>query len=136
MLAVGVWLANQGIGFTFLGYPWTWNCLAWGIALGLSAVTATLAADGMVGRLGTGSAHAFPRYVAAFVVAFVAYKAVLIVSSLGLGGTCSFTPAIQARILTINAGALVGLVALQRLGIAVGIASPSRLPFPAATPNV
>jgi hypothetical protein len=97
-------------------------------------VLATLAADRVVGRLGY--AHAFARYAAALVAAFVAYEAVLIVSSLGLGRTSSFTPVIQARIFTINAGALVGLVALRRLGIAVGIASPSRLPFPEATPSV
>ena len=134
MLSIGVWLANQGIGFAFLGYPWTWNCAAWGVALGLSAVSATLTVDRVVGRLG--HAHAIARYAAALAAAFVAYEAVLIVSSLGLGGTGNFTPVIQARIFTINAGVLVGLVALQRLGIAVGIASPSRLPFPAPTRTV
>jgi hypothetical protein len=139
LLAIGVWLANQGIGFACLGYPWTWNCAAWGIAIGLSAVTATLAAEQVVGRLGAGSsaARAFSRHAAALVSAFVAYEVVLLVSALWLGGTDSFTPRILVRILAINAGALVGLVALQRLGIAVGIATPSRrMPFPASTPTV
>lgn len=138
LLAIGVWLANQGVGFACLGYPWTWNCVAWGLALGLSAVAATWAAEWAVGRLGAGSAPvlAFSRYAAALVAAFLAYEVVLIVSSFGLGGTGNFTPAIQARIFTINAGALVGLVALQRLGAAVGLATPPRLPVPAATPTV
>ena len=103
MLSLGVWLANQGIGFACLGYPWTWNCAAWGVALGLSAVSATLSADRAMGRLG--HAHAITRYAAALVTAFVAYEAILIVSSLGLGGTGNFTPMIQARIFIINAGA-------------------------------
>ena len=68
--------------------------------------------------------------------AFVAYEAVLIVSSLGLGGTENFTAAIQGRIFMINAGALVGLVAMQHLGIAIGIASSSRRPIPAAARTV
>ena len=36
----------------------------------------------------------------------------------------------QARIFAINAGALVGLVALQRLGIAIELASSTQLPIP------
>jgi hypothetical protein len=133
-VSLGVWLANQGIGFAFLGYPWTGNCVAWGVALGLSAVVATLCADWVVGRLG--HTHTILRYAVALVTAFVAYEAVLIVSSLGLGGTENFTAVIQWRIFKINAGALLGLVALQQLGIAVGMTSSSRRPIPAATQTV
>src|SRR5271165_5988655 len=36
-VAGAVWLANQGVGFAFLHYPWTMNCLAWGAALGTTS---------------------------------------------------------------------------------------------------
>src|SRR5271170_5647636 len=36
-LAGAAWLANQCIGFTLLHYPWTANCLAWAVILGLTA---------------------------------------------------------------------------------------------------
>lgn len=39
MLLVGlVWLANQGVGFGVLHYPWTVDCLAWGAGLGIVAL--------------------------------------------------------------------------------------------------
>jgi hypothetical protein len=129
-LSVGVWLANQAIGFAFLNYPWTWNCLAWGAALGLSAVTATLAARGAIGRIG--APHVIATLAGALVAAFVTYEAVIVLSSILLGGLANFSPAIQGRIFVVNAAALVGLVALHWAGVAVGIASRSRFPFPVA----
>jgi predicted Fe-S protein YdhL (DUF1289 family) len=42
------------------------------------------------------------------------------------------SPAIQGRIFVVNAAALVALVALHWAGVAVGIASRSRFPFPVA----
>ena len=33
VVVVGLmWLANQAIGYGFLGYPWTWDSAAWGLA--------------------------------------------------------------------------------------------------------
>jgi len=43
VLVMSVWLANQLVGFTLLHYPWTANAFAWGGALGVVAVLATLA---------------------------------------------------------------------------------------------
>src|SRR5262245_39542962 len=50
-LTLGVGLANQVIGFAFLNYPWDANCLAWGAAIGVTAVLSTLAARQAVHRL-------------------------------------------------------------------------------------
>lgn len=43
-LTGAVWLVNQGVGFAFLNYPLTANCLAWGVGIGLSALLSTWAA--------------------------------------------------------------------------------------------
>jgi hypothetical protein len=127
-VSVGVWLANQVIGYGFLNYPWTWNSLAWGAALGISAVLATLAASGAINS--TGGTRTILALVVALVAAFVAYEAVLVLSAVFLGGLANFTPAIQGRIFVINAAALLGLVALHWAGVAVGIASHSRFSLP------
>jgi hypothetical protein len=129
--STGVWSANQFVGFAFLSYPWTWNCIAWGLALGLSAVLPTLGVHWVVGRLGQFSEPFL--YTVALVAAFVGYEAVLIASSLLLGGLSNFTLVNQGKIFAVNAVALVGLVALHRVGVAVGIASTYRLPLPAAS---
>jgi hypothetical protein len=45
LLLIGlVWLANQAVGFSVLHYPWTADCFAWGIGLGIVALLATLGA--------------------------------------------------------------------------------------------
>jgi hypothetical protein len=43
------------------------------------------------------------------------------------------TVLIQARIFKITAGALLGLMPMQQLGIAIGISSSSRRPIDATT---
>ena len=61
--------------------------------------------------------------LASFAGAFVVYEGGLfLVSATLLGGTEDFVPAIVAYILALNAGAFVGLLALHRLGIAIGLA--------------
>src|SRR5262245_50710816 len=44
-LIILVWLANQLVGFTALGYPLTASTFEWGVALGAVAVFATLAGE-------------------------------------------------------------------------------------------
>ncbi|HUN45266.1 MAG TPA: hypothetical protein VMU85_02045 [Stellaceae bacterium] len=119
LLAGGVWLANQIMGFGFLRYPWDADTLAWGVFLGLAAVAATLAARQIL-RLLPGA----PRAIAgglAFLVAFTAYEVVLLlVAVLLLGGVEDFSPAIMGQIFAVNAAAFAGLVLLNRLGMAAG----------------
>lgn len=124
----GVWLANQIIGFAVLGYPWTANTIAWGAALGVVAILATLAAQGAATRLARSGKAAVA--IAAFAAAFVVYEVALFaVAGTLLGGIEDFTPAIIGRILAINAAAMLGLLVLNRLGAATGLA-------PAPTPMI
>jgi hypothetical protein len=64
----------------------------------------------------------FVQAAAALLVAFVVYEVTLLaVAVAALGGTQAFAPAIVVRVLAINAGALVALYALDRLGAALGV---------------
>jgi hypothetical protein len=114
-----VWLVDQLVGYVVLDYPRTLNSAAWGVALLAAAVVACLAVRATEGRVAGGR---FVQAAAALLVAFVVYEvALLAVAVAALGGTQAFAPAIVARVLAINAGALVALYALDRLGTALGV---------------
>jgi hypothetical protein len=117
-----VWAANQLIGFTLLDYPWTATTFAWGVALGLVAIFATLAGRWVVRRsMKAGEAVTF---TATFLTAFAVYEAALFaISEALLGGTEIYTAAIQGRIFAINAAAFVGLLVLNHLAASVGLAN-------------
>jgi hypothetical protein len=119
-LTVALWLANQVIGFTVLGYPWTAETFVWGAVLGLVAVLATLSAQTAASRL-----RELDRAIvvtAAFAAAFVVYEGALFAVSAGLlGGTENYAPQIVARILEINAAGFVGLLLVNRLAAMVGL---------------
>jgi hypothetical protein len=115
-----VWLANQLVGFTLLGYPWDTSTFAWGVVLAVVAVLATLAAQWVVGRL-SDARRAFTA-TATFLAAFAVYESALFtVSATLLGGTEIYTAPIQGRIFAINATAFVGLLVLNRLASSVGL---------------
>ena len=121
VLIGAVWLANQIVGFAVLGYPWTANTLAWGVALGVVAILATLAAQASAVRLARSGKMAVA--LAAFAAAFVVYEVALFaIAGTLLGGIEDFTPAIIGRILAINAAAMLGLLVLNRLGAVAGLA--------------
>ncbi len=121
LLLIGaVWLANQIVGYAVLGYPWTANSLAWGIALGFVAVLATLAARGAALRFEGADRVVVP--LATFLAAFAVYEGALFAVAVAmLGGTEDFAPAILGRIFAINAVAMVGLFVLNRVAVAVGL---------------
>lgn len=128
VLILSVWLANQVIGFTALGYPWTADTFAWGIALGAAVVCATLAGEWTARRLAVAS-----RAVscgATFLVTFVIYEAALYaVAAALLGGTEDFSAAILGRIAAINAATFVGLLVLSRFGISAGLVVNRMIPL-------
>jgi hypothetical protein len=131
VLVMSVWLANQLVGFTLLHYPWTANAFAWGIALGVVAVLATLASQWAVKR--TADAARVFSFSVPFLLAFVVYEAALFALSVGLlGGDEVFTEAIQGRIFVINAAALIGLLALNRLAATVGLVANTGVTLSAA----
>ncbi len=122
LLLVGlVWFANQAIGFGLLHYPWTPDCLAWGLGLGIVSIAATLGAEWIANRLG-----AAPRplvWAAAFLAAFALYEGLLFAASVIFqSGVEDYTAAIVGRIFNINALAFIGLLVANRLGVAAGLA--------------
>jgi hypothetical protein len=94
------------------------------MVLGAVAVLATLASQWVAGCLADGR-RAF-TVMATFLSAFAVYEAALFsVSATLLGGTETYTAAIQGRIFAINAAAFVGLLVLSYLAISVGLVNRS-----------
>src|SRR5713226_5484007 len=130
-LTVAVWLANQVLGYAMLKYPWTANSVAWGAILGAAAVLTAVAAQGVARRLAGRSDGV--RALATLLAAFMVYEGVLFAVAMAwLGGTESFTLLIVGRILSVNVVAFIGLYALHRVGVAVGLVGPSTLRLCAA----
>jgi hypothetical protein len=120
ILILMVWLANQLVGFTLLDYAWTASTFAWGAALAIVAIFATLGGQWMAGRL-VDARRAF-TITATFLIAFAVYEAALFaVSATLLGGTEIYTAAIQGRIFAINAAAFFGLLVLNHFATSVGL---------------
>ena len=107
----GVWLANQALGFTVLGYPHTPSTFAWGGALGVAGLAAMLAASLLVGRGGVSAL----RLVTAFVAGFAVYEGLLFAFALAAGGLETFAPPIVARIAANEGVWLAGLAAVHLL---------------------
>ena len=130
-LTVAVWLANQVLGYAVLNYPWTANSFAWGAVLGAAAVLTTVAARGVALRLAGRSYGVLA--LATLLAAFMVYEGGLFAVAVALlGGTESFTPLIVGRIFSVNVVALIGLSALHRVGVGVGLIGPSTLRLSAA----
>ena len=120
VLILLVWLANQFVGFSVLGYPWTLGTFAWGVVWAPSRSSRHWSANG--------PPYAWRKRLAPSAIpwlswlAFAVYEAALfVVSATLLGGTEVFTGEIQGRILAINAAAFVGLLVLNRLAISIGL---------------
>lgn len=130
LLAAAAWLANQLVGFTILGYPWTVNAFEWGIALGVASVLAALVAQSTARSFEGRGAIVVPA--AAFAAAFITYEAALFIAAAGLlGGVEEFTSPIVTRVLEVNAAAFGVFLVLSRLAIAGGLATKP-VPRPAA----
>jgi len=125
VLMLMAWLASQLTGFLLLGYPHTASTFAWAIGIEVGAVAAVLGAEAALGRL---EHAALPvRLGGAFVAGLLAYKAVLLVWSLFLGGVAvALDPVLLLRQLVRDGAILVGLYALYRGLIALGVPAPQR----------
>jgi len=111
-----VWLANQAIGYGILGYPWTWDSAAWGLAIGLSSAAAIVAAWSLSTVRPAPLAVTLP-----FVAAFAAFEFGLYLSGFVLPGSDgAFTAAIIGHVFLINAVSLCGLMAAYQLAMLVG----------------
>jgi len=125
LVALGIWFANQAVGFAVLGYPLTADCLAWGAILGVVAVLSTVTPQAVSQRLhGHGG---LLRAITAFAASFAVYEGGLYLVTLTVmgGGLDAYAPAMVLRVFEINALAFAGLVAVSQAG---------RLLTPAVTP--
>ncbi len=110
-----VWLANQAIGYGFLGYPWTWDSAAWGLAIGGCCGLAVVAAKALSAQRAAPLAISLP-FVAAFTVfEFGLYLAGYVLP--GSGG--AFSARVVWQVFLVNAVALFALIALAELARAV-----------------
>ena len=122
LVAAGVWLANQIVGFSILSYPTNADSLAWGVIMGAATLIAVEAARPAVALLGT-RLGTMVRFATAFAVAFLVYEVLLYVPAVaGLSGIEEFEPGVVILVFKINAAALAGLWAIDRLGRATGLA--------------
>lgn len=108
-----IWLANQAFGFLALGYPPDGSTFAWGGAIGIAALFATLAAAAII-EIRHGAL--WLRVLGGFGSAFVAYEATLLLATTLLGGAQNFTLAIIAKLALSDASWLIG-VAILRHGL-------------------
>lgn len=110
------WFANQAVGYGLLNYPRTPDSFAWGAAMGIAALGATLAVPALR-RLGQSP---LVGWSAGFALAFAVYEGVLFAATAILpSGEGAFSPAVMGRILLINLLALLGLSLLHRAALAI-----------------
>jgi hypothetical protein len=112
-----IWLTNQALGFLALGYPVDGSTFAWGGAIGVAALLATLAAAGIVE---IGHRALWLQMLGAFGAAFLVYEATLLLATAGLGGAQNFTLAIAAKLALSDAGWLIGIVILRHGLLSLG----------------
>ncbi|WP_311267640.1 hypothetical protein [Sphingobium sp. WCS2017Hpa-17] len=114
ILMLAAWAVSQGVGYCLLGYEMTGENSVWAVTMALAAIAALLGADGVAGRLA--GAHPALRLAAAYGVAFVAFKLVVLGGAFLLGsGWAAFAPNILARQFGRYAMILAGLLLLQHL---------------------
>jgi hypothetical protein len=124
-----VWLANQAIGYCFLGYPWTWNSVAWGLAIGASSGLAVLAARGLSTARPASLTISLP-----FVAAFTVFELGLYAAGFVLpGGEGGFGAVVVGHVFLINAVTLCGLMAAFQLALLVDHLTGHHTPTPMAT---
>lgn len=125
------WLASQAVGFCVLDYPRDAKTFAWGAAIGLAALASVLAA-GWAAKAVTRHGY-IARIAAAYVGGFLAYKAALVIASLGLGGVgIALSPVYAFDQFVRNGAILIGLLALYRGLVAIGVpAAPAPRPLTA-----
>lgn len=123
-LAVAAWVVSQAVGFCLLGYPIDASTALWGVAIGTAAVAGAFASHAAAARV---RATEPARLAAGYLAAFVAFKLVILLWSLGRGEVGSaLSVEIMARQFARNALILGGLTAFYHLLIRIGVPTPPR----------
>jgi len=124
LLIAVVWLANQIVGFGFLGYPHELQAYGWGIAILSAAVIGFLAARALVTALVP--VNALATVGGAFLIAFVGYQLGLYAATFVLPSSSgAFSYAVVRYVATVNAVAFIALLALHWLASMVGLVRPN-----------
>jgi len=119
------WAASQCVGFFLLGYPRDGSTLAWGAGLGTAAVGSALASHAALQALPYRSVAA--RLGLAYAAGFTAFKAIILVWALFLGGLhTAMAPDLLAEQFVRNGAILIGLYALYRALVAIGVPAPPK----------
>ena len=119
LLMLATWVVSQGIGFCFAGYPWEAATALTGVAIGVAAVLALLAAG--VADTALRAGHVAVRLSVAYVVAFAAFKLAIAAASPAIGHTdAALSLEVVLRQFGRNAAILAGLYAAYRVAIASG----------------
>lgn len=113
LVVLAVWLANQFVGFAFLGYPHEATTYAWGLAIGLAALASYVAARAVSTKLP--NANLAIVCAASLAAAFIAYEAVLFAATALLSDDGTFSTQIILQIGAVNLVAFVALVLVRRL---------------------
>lgn len=117
------WAASQFVGFLLLGYPRDGSTLGWAAGLGTAAVGSALASYAALGALQYRSVAA--RLSLAYAAGFTAFKAIILGWALVLGGLhTAMAPDLLAEQFVRNAAILIGLYAIYRALVAVGVPVP------------
>lgn len=124
-LMLMAWAASQAIGFFLLGYPHDANTLGWAAGLATAAIGSALGAYAALHFLGDRPVAA--RLAAAYAAGFLAFKAIVILWALVLGGLHSaIDPDVVVRQVLRNGAILIGLYLLYRALVAAGVPTPPR----------
>ena len=124
---LAAWLLNQIIGYGLLDYPQTWDSFAWGAMIALAGLSAAVIAFAVDHRLA--HSNELLRTLAVFASAFMIYEIVLRAATLILpAGEEAFSLAVVLQILMINGLVFIGLSALQKLGLSLGLTLPRLSP--------
>ena len=125
------WAASQAVGFLLLGYPRDGSTLAWGVGLGTAAVGSALAGYAVLRALDYKSVAA--RMATAYAAGFTAFKGIILLWALVLGGLhTAMAPDLLVEQFLRNGAILIGLYALYRALVAVGVPAPPRSTMAAA----
>jgi hypothetical protein len=112
-----IWFTNQALGFLVLGYPIDVSTFAWGGAIGVAALFATVAAAAII---------AIPHraiwllVLGGFGAAFVVYEMTLLLATLALGDAQNFRLAIIAQLAFSDAAWLIGVIILRQGLLSLG----------------
>ncbi len=108
-----IWVVNQIIGYGLLGYPWTWNSVSWGVAIGASVGMAALAAHVMSTERAVTFTVSLP-----FMASFASFELTLYIAGFVLGGSAgAFSFRVIEHVLMVNVVTLVCLIVLFRLAM-------------------